>query len=131
MHNLSINGRQGAPKTSRRGGGGTLWESCVMLKKTLACGLIVATMAGTALATTGAAEARNGRNAAFAAGAAAGVIGGALLGGALSNRAYAEPYYYEPEPVYVEPEPVCYWRKQRVPNTYDAGWHWEKVQVCR
>jgi hypothetical protein len=99
-----------------------------MLKKTLATALIAATMAGTVVATTGGAEARNGRNAAFAAGAAAGVIGGALLGGALAGPAYAEPYYYEPQPVY---EPVCYWRNQRVPNTYDPGWHWEKVEVCR
>ena len=102
-----------------------------MLKKTLATALVAATMAGTVFATTGVAEARDGRNGAFAAGAAAGIIGGALLGGALSRPAYAEPYYYEPQPVYVEPQPVCYWRNQRVPNTYDAGWHWEKVEVCR
>jgi hypothetical protein len=100
-----------------------------MLKNVLASALVVATMAGTVVATTGEADARRGRNGAFAAGAAAGIIGGAILGGALSNRAYAEPYYAA-EPVYIEPEPVCYWRNQRVPNTYDAGWHWEKVQVC-
>ena len=43
--------------------------------------------------------------------------------------AYGAPVYAEPvyEPVY---EP-CYMTRQRVPNRYDAGWHWEQVQVCR
>ena len=99
-----------------------------MIKKVLASALVLAAVVG---ASTGVAEARYGRNGAFAAGAAAGVIGGALLGGALSQPSYAEPVYVEPQPVYVEPEPVCYWRKQRVPNSYDAGWHWERIQVCR
>jgi len=50
------------------------------------------------------ASAKDGRNAAFIGGAAAGVVGGALLGNALQNR-QPEPVYEQPAPVYVQPAP--------------------------
>src|SRR4051812_24142154 len=96
-----------------------------MLKRIVVCALAVALIAGTTLSTTGVAEAANGRHAAAAAGAAAGVVGGLLLGGALAPR---PAYGYEVEPVYVEP--ACYWTKRQVRNTYDYGYHWERVRVC-
>ena len=96
-----------------------------MLKRILASALAVALVAGATLSTTGAAEARDGRNGAAAAGAAAGLVGGLLLGGALAPR---PAYGYEVEPAYVEP--ACYWTKQQVRNTYDYGYHWERVRVC-
>jgi hypothetical protein len=98
-----------------------------MFRKVLASALVAASLVGTA----GLAEAKDGRNAAAAAGAAAGFVGGALLGGALAGPRYVEPapVYVEPEPVYVEP--ACYWSRRRVPNRYDAGWHWERVRLCR
>ncbi|WP_434959038.1 MULTISPECIES: hypothetical protein [unclassified Labrys (in: a-proteobacteria)] len=102
-----------------------------MLKKILASALVVATVAGASMATTGTAEARYGRGGAFAGGAAAGLVGGLLLGGALTNRDryYDEGYYEEPAPVYVQPR--CWFERQRVPNQYDYGYHVERVRVCR
>src|SRR3954447_6636544 len=98
-----------------------------MLKRILASALAVALVAGTTLSTAGIAEAANGRHGAAAAGAAAGLVGGLLLGGALAPR---PAYGYEVEPAYVEPVPECYWAKQKVRNTYDYGYHWERVRVC-
>ncbi|CAM5775600.1 hypothetical protein LMIY3S_05106 [Labrys miyagiensis] len=101
-----------------------------MLKKILASALVLATIAGASVATTGTAEARYGRNGAFAGGAAAGLVGGLLLGSALNNRdRYYEDDYYEPAPVYVQPR--CWFERQRVPNQYDYGYHIERVRVCR
>ena len=51
----------------------------------------------------GPAAAKDGRNAAFIGGAAAGAVGGVLLNEALQNRAAAAPVYVEPAPRYVEP----------------------------
>jgi hypothetical protein len=99
-----------------------------MLKRILATTLAVTLVAGATLSTIGVAEARYGRNGAAAAGAAAGIVGGLLLGGALAGPRPA--YGYEVEPAYVEPEPACYWARQQVRNTYDYGYHWERVRVC-
>jgi len=101
-----------------------------MVRKFITSALVLATVAGTLALTTEAASARNGRGGAFAAGAIAGVVGGALLGGALNQpRYYEDPqYYYEPEPVYV---PRCYYQNRRVRNLYDYGYHIERVRVCQ
>lgn len=99
-----------------------------MVRKYITGALMLATVAGTLAVTTETASARYGRNGAFAAGAIAGVVGGAILGGALNQPRYYEPdYYYEPEPVYV---PRCYYQNRRVRNLYDYGYHYERVKVC-
>jgi hypothetical protein len=54
--------------------------------------------ASSLLAPTTPALAKDGRNAAFAGGAAVGVVGGVLLNQALQNRAAAAPVYVEPAP---------------------------------
>jgi len=95
-----------------------------MLKKVLAASVLAATLAGATLASTGTAEARWSRGGAFAAGAAVGVLGGALL----AAPAYAAPApYYGPAPVYYEPS--CYWTKQRWYDAYGYR-HVRKVRVC-
>src|SRR5580704_19033511 len=66
-----------------------------MFKKILTGALVAATLAGATVATTGTAEAHYGQNGAFAAGAALGLLGGAIAGSAYSNDGY-----YESEPVY-------------------------------
>jgi hypothetical protein len=91
-----------------------------MFRKLISASLVAATLAGATLATTGTAEARWGRNGAFAAGA----IGGLLLGGIAANA-----YYNDYRPAYYY-EPVCFWRKQRVYDGY-GYYHWERVRICR
>ncbi|MCZ8163825.1 MAG: hypothetical protein O9315_17640 [Beijerinckiaceae bacterium] len=72
------------------------------------------------------AEARRGRNAALA----AGLVGGALIGGALlAPRAYGAPVYYGPGPTYVE-EPVCYRVRERVWDDYRGRWVRVTRRVC-
>jgi len=105
-----------------------------MVKKFITGALVLATVAGTLAVGVESASARDGRHGAFAAGAIAGVVGGAILGGALSQPRYGydngyEPqYYYQPEPVYVQPR--CYYQNRRIRNTYDYGYHIERVRVC-
>ena len=86
------------------------------MKKTLAAGLAIATIAASFTMTP--ASAQRG----VAAGVAAGLIGGAIVGGAIaSSRA----------PVYVEGPPPpggCYWRHQRYWDGY--GWTVRPVRVC-
>ena len=99
-----------------------------MFRKFLTATVLAAGLAGATLASTGTAEARYGRNGAFAAGAAVGLLGGALL----AAPAYGYGYGYGPAPVYYEPTyyaPSCYWTKQR---WYDAAGyrHVRKVRVC-
>ena len=72
-----------------------------MLRTMVVSTIALSALAGASMVTT--AQAREGRNAAFAAGAAAGVVGGALL---------AQPGYAEPRRVYVEPEEECYTRRK-------------------
>ena len=101
------------------------------MKKLITGALVLATVVGTLAFATESASARNGRAGAFAAGALAGVVGGAILGGALQQQqpyGYQPDYYYAPEPVYVQPR--CYYQRRRVPNNYDYGTHIERVRVC-
>src|ERR1700682_3838921 len=70
------------------------------------------------------ARAENGQ---IAAGVVGGLIGGALLAGALASRPAPPPVYYAPEPVYVE-EPVCRLVRERYWDGY--GWQFRRVQVC-
>lgn len=100
-------------------------------------GLVAATALG--LAAVGApapAQAHDG----FGAGLAAGLLGGALVGGALASPGYygyGPSYYYAPAPVY-DPAPAyvadpgyygdCYWQRQRFWDGY--GWRTRRVRVC-
>jgi hypothetical protein len=95
-----------------------------MFKTIATASLLAATLAGTTLATTGTAEARYGRNGAFAAGAAIGLLGGALL----AAPAYGYGYGYGYEPAYYEP--ACFWKKRRFYDDYGYV-HVERVRVCR
>ena len=97
-----------------------------MFKKILTAALLATTLAGASLATTGTAEASNGRNGAFAAGAALGLVGGALLsgGGYGYNSGYYEPaHYYGGGYGY-----HCWYKKRWVHDYY--GWHKVIVKVC-
>jgi len=99
--------------------------SKTMFKKILTGALVAATLAGAAVATTGTAEARYGRNGAFAAGAGIGLLGGLLVGSAYNNRYYDDGYYSDYRPVYYR---RCYIKNRKVADYY--GWHWERVKVC-
>lgn len=61
--------------------------------------------------------------------AAAGFVGGALLGSALAAPGYGYydgPDYYAPGPAYYGP--ACYWRRQRFFDGY--YWRVRRVEVC-
>jgi hypothetical protein len=93
-----------------------------MVKTFLTSALIAASIAGATLVPTGAASAREGRNGAFAAGAAAGVVGGAILGSQVNRPAYGAAPVYE--------ERDCYWRRQRVYDPDIDAYRVRRVQVC-
>ncbi|MDQ0393163.1 hypothetical protein [Labrys monachus] len=113
-----------------------------MLRKIVASALVLATIAGASLATTGSAEARywhrgyggygyhhGGYGGSLAGGLAAGLVGGVLLGGVLASH----DRYYDDGPVYYdEPRPIygCHIERRSVPNEYDPGWHVERMRVC-
>ena len=88
--------------------------------------LLATTLVGASLASTGTAEARYGRNGAFAAGAVLGLVGGSLL----NSGYYGEDDY---APVY---RPVhyrrsyghCFYQKKWVSGY--AGWTKVLVKVC-
>jgi hypothetical protein len=93
------------------------------MKKTITALLAVAALAGSLTVTP--AQAQRG----WGAGVAAGLIGGAIVGGAIaSSRPY--PYYYGPPPAYVggPAGPGCYWQNQRYWDGY--AWNVRPVQVC-
>ena len=101
------------------------------MKKTVAAFLAIATIAGSQVSFTPAAQAGGGG---VAAGVAAGIIGGAIVGGAIAN---SNPYYYGPGPAYYGPPPGyygpppgpgCYWQQQRYWDGYQ--WNFHPVRVC-
>jgi hypothetical protein len=100
------------------------------MKKTITALLAVATVAGS-LSLTPAYAWRGG----WGPGVAAGLIGGAIVGGAIAaSRPY--PYYYGPPPAYAPAYvgapapagPTCVWQQQRYWDGY--GWAWRPMQVC-
>ncbi|MFS8050988.1 hypothetical protein [Rhizobium sp. BR 314] len=116
-----------------------------MIKKKILTVLLAATVVGGALAPASYAQAqyydgrapyrgdwrghddwrrhhRHNNGAAIAGGLAAGLIGGLIVGGALSNRGPV----YEVAP----PQPRCWFESQPVQNQYDDGYHYERVRVC-
>jgi hypothetical protein len=96
------------------------------MKKTVAALVAVATIGGSLMAGTPAAQA-DGRG--VAAGVAAGLIGGAIVGGAIAASrpapVYGEPAYVAGPPA---PPPGCYWSRERFWDGY--GWRSRPVQVC-
>ncbi|SIQ34390.1 hypothetical protein SAMN05880582_1011542 [Rhizobium sp. RU20A] len=85
-------------------------------------GLVVLTIAGTTIAATGQAEARNNFGRGLAAGIAGTILGGALIAGA-SQPAYAAPRpVYGPPVVYEPAYPVCHvvWRQDGYGDMYRA-----------
>jgi len=94
-----------------------------MVKKVLVSALALSALVGVSFAS-GPAFADNGRHGAFAAGAAAGVVGGALLGaGVAPGYGYAHP-----GPVYEEQR--CYIRRESFEDEY-GDVHIRRVRVCR
>ena len=109
------------------------------MKNILTSTLIVAGLAGATLMPAPA-LAKDGQNAAFAAGAAAGVVGGAIIGSAASRPSYGAGYGpgygagygYGAAPTVVYDEPQrCYIRKQRVYDWRIDAYRIRRVEVCR
>ena len=94
------------------------------MKKTLVAALTVATVAGSLVTATPPAKAHDG----VGAGIAAGLLGGAIVGGAIANSrpAYGGPVYVEEAPP--GPPPGCYWRRERYWDGY--GWTVRPVRYC-
>ncbi|POO57643.1 hypothetical protein [Agrobacterium rosae] len=102
------------------------------INRFVTAGLVALTIAGTTIATTSQAEARNNFGRGVVAGLAGGVLGGALIAGA-SHNYYGSPGYYGYGygPVYGPPvvyEPVyhrCHlaWRQDGYGDMY-------RVRVC-
>ena len=96
------------------------------MRKLITAALVAATAIGGLAMTSETASARNGRNGAFVGGAAAGLVGGAIIGGALAPR---RPYYGSEENYYQE-GPRCHIERSRVRNEDGYGWHYQRVRVC-
>ena len=96
-----------------------------MMKPILATAVALATVIGAQALTIDTASAANGRHGAFAAGAAAGVVGGAILGGAI-NRPYYDDGYYA-RPVYSTGR--CHIERRYVTDEY-GDQTVQRVRVC-
>ena len=88
------------------------------MKKTFAALIAVTTLAGSLAATPASAQRGVG------VGIAAGLLGGAIIGGAIAS---SRPAYAAPAPVYVE-EPACRLVRERFWDGY--GWRMRSVRVC-
>ena len=93
------------------------------MKKTLAAFLAVATIASSVVSFAPAAKAHDG----VGMGLAAGLLGGAIVGGAIasSRPVYGGPVYVEDAP---PPYGDCYWQRHRYWDGY--GWVVRPVRVC-
>ena len=96
------------------------------MKKVISAFLAVATIAGSLIAAMPAAQAQHHHGHGGGAGAALGLglLGGAIVGGAIAN---SRPAYGYGGPVYVE-EPACRLVRERFWDGY--GWRVRRVQVC-
>jgi hypothetical protein len=106
-------------------------EKGEVMRKTLMALAAIATLAVSAVASP--ANAQRG----FGAGLAAGVIGGAIVGGAIAGPGYYYGPGYYPGPRYGYYGPGyaagdyyggCYWQRQRFWDGY--GWRIRRVRVC-
>jgi hypothetical protein len=89
------------------------------MTKTISALLAVTAIAGSLAATP--ASAQRG----FGPGLAAGLIGGAIVGGAIAS---SRPAHAAPGPVYVEEAPACRLVRERFWDGY--GWRFRRVEVC-
>jgi hypothetical protein len=106
------------------------------MKRLLTAGAAVALVAGMLMAATTDASAQWRRGWGWGPGLAAGLVGGAIIGGAIaSSRYYAPPppgwAYY---PAYAEPvpSPNCYWARVPVVDAYGntVGWRGRPRLIC-
>ena len=88
------------------------------MKKTFAALVAVTTLAGALAASPASAQRGVG------VGIAAGLLGGAIIGGAIasSRPAYGGPVYVEDAP------PPCRWVRERFWDGY--GWRFRRIEVC-
>ena len=95
------------------------------MKKTLVAILAIAAVGGS-FSTTPASAQRG-----LGVGLAAGLVGGAIIGGAIasSRPAYGGPVYYADGGPLPPLPPGCYWQRQRFWDGY--GWRFRSFQVCR
>jgi hypothetical protein len=125
LRSLIIQGKYGSFATTD-----VLDEKGEVMRKTLMALAAIATLAVSAAASP--ANAQRG----FGAGLAAGVIGGAIVGGALAGPGYYYGPGYYPGPRYGYYGPGyagdyyggCYWQRQRFWDGY--GWRIRRVRVC-
>src|SRR6266851_2494168 len=97
-----------------------LHEKGEAMRKTLMALAAVATLAVSAVAAPAPAHAQRG----FGPGLAAGLIGGAIVGGALAGPGY----YGGPAYVADDYNGSCTWQRQRFWDGY--GWRIRRVRVC-
>ena len=96
------------------------------MKKTFAAFVAVATIAGSLVIAIPAAQAQyHHHHGGGGAGLAAGLIGGAIIGGAI---AASRPAYAVPAPVYVDDYPACRLVRERFWDGY--GWRYRRVEIC-
>ncbi len=95
------------------------------MKKFLTSLLAVATIAGSLATAMPTAKAEGGRNAAAI---GLGILGAAVVGGAIAN---SQPRYgYDGGPVYYAPRPRCYFTQQPVWDPYLGQNVYRRVRVC-
>jgi hypothetical protein len=96
------------------------------MKKTFAALVAVATIAGSLVTVMPAAQAQHYHHGGGGgAGLAAGLIGGAIIGGAIAS---SRPAYGYGERVYVDEAPPCRMVRERFWDGY--GWRFRRVEVC-
>jgi hypothetical protein len=98
------------------------------MNKTFAAFVAAATIAGSLVTAMPAAQAQHRHyhgGGGAGAGLAAGLIGGAIIGGAI---AASRPAYAAPAPVYVDEYPACRMVRERFWDGY--GWRHRRVEVC-
>ncbi len=95
------------------------------MKKFLTSLLTVAMIAGSLATAMPAAKAEGGRNAAAI---GLGILGAAVVGGAIAN---SQPRYgYDGGPAYYAPQPRCYFTQQPVWDPYLGQNVYRRVRVC-
>jgi hypothetical protein len=132
-----------------------------MIRKAILSALVLATVAGGALATAGGAQAQQygdrpwqgqGQGGDWGhrpppppppperhhhhgnGGAIAGGLAAGVIGGLIGGalaNGNGGPVYAEPPPPPPPPPPRCWFEQRSVQNQYDDGWHYENVRVCR